>query len=288
MIYSMTGFARNDEQTRWGTLVWEVSSVNHRYLEAKFRLPESMHSLEPTLREKLRGLIQRGKVECRLIYQPADTIAPAVVVNKAMVVEINKAVNAINALLGTQQEASVAHLLAWPGVLQEQAKDENGLQHAALAAFTRVMADLVLARGREGEVMQQFVDTKLALIAVEVEKVRKRLPAVLVNQRERLLATLAQLTSELNTDRLEEEVLYCIQKMDVEEELSRLGSHVAEFKRVLTQGGVAGRRFDFLAQELNREANTLASKSMDPEMTLAAVEIKVLLEQIREQIQNVE
>ncbi|WP_207061626.1 YicC/YloC family endoribonuclease [Motiliproteus sp. SC1-56] len=288
MTRSMTAFARQQSEHPWGTLVWEVRSVNQRYLEPHLRLPESFRELEGGLRERLRKGLQRGKVECTLRFHPAEQGDEQLQVNLALVSQLRDAARQVNELLADPAPVSALEVLRWPGVLQERSPDTKAVHQAALALFDVALAELVENRQREGKELAQLIEQRLASITDIVAQVRSRLPEILARQRENLLTRLEEAKQELEPARLEQEMVLVAQKADVDEELDRLDTHVAEVSRVLKQSGAIGRRLDFLMQELNREANTLSSKSIVAETTQCAVELKVLIEQMREQIQNIE
>ena len=289
MPRSMTGFARREAKLPWGTLVWEIRSVNHRYLEPSFRLPEDFREIEPNLREAMRKALQRGKVEASLSVQWEQEGEAEMGVNLAKVAQLTKATQQINNLLGnTAAPVNALDILRWPGVLQKQELDREALHKAALELFDLAIEGLIEHRSREGAELQQLIINRLDSVSLQVADVRARMPEILAAQREKLQTKLATLQVELDPERLEQEIVLLAQKADVDEELDRLDTHVIEVKRSLKQTDSLGRRLDFLMQELNREANTLSSKSIVSETTQAAVELKVLIEQMREQIQNIE
>lgn len=289
MPRSMTGFARREAKLPWGTLVWEIRSVNHRYLEPSFRLPEDFREIEPHLRDAMRKTLQRGKVEASLSVQWEQEGESEMGVNLAKVAQLTKATQQINGLLGiSAAQVNALDILRWPGVLQKQELDREALHKAALELFDLAIEGLIEHRSREGAELQQLIINRLDSVSVQVADVRARMPEILTAQREKLQTKLATLQVELDPERLEQEIVLLAQKADVDEELDRLDTHVIEVKRSLKQTDSLGRRLDFLMQELNREANTLSSKSIVSETTQAAVELKVLIEQMREQIQNIE
>lgn len=289
MPRSMTGFARREAKLPWGTLVWEIRSVNHRYLEPSFRLPEDFREIEPHLRDAMRKALQRGKVEASLSVQWEQEGESEMGVNLAKVAQLTKATQQINGLLGiSAAQVNALDILRWPGVLQKQELDREALHKAALELFDLAIEGLIEHRSREGAELQQLIINRLDSVSVQVADVRARMPEILAAQREKLQTKLAALQVELDPERLEQEIVLLAQKADVDEELDRLDTHVLEVKRSLKQTDSLGRRLDFLMQELNREANTLSSKSIVSETTQAAVELKVLIEQMREQVQNIE
>ncbi|WP_062062817.1 YicC/YloC family endoribonuclease [Cellvibrio sp. OA-2007] len=289
MPRSMTGFARREAKLPWGTLVWEIRSVNHRYLEPSFRLPEDFREIEPHLRDAMRKALQRGKVEASLSVQWEQEGEAEMGVNLAKVAQLTKATQQINGLLGTAAApVNALDILRWPGVLQKQELDREALHKAALELFDLAIEGLIEHRSREGAELEQLIINRLDNVSVQVADVRARMPEILAAQREKLHVKLAALQIDLDPERLEQEIVLLAHKADVDEELDRLDTHVIEVKRSLKQTDSLGRRLDFLMQELNREANTLSSKSIVSETTQAAVELKVLIEQMREQIQNIE
>lgn len=289
MPRSMTGFARREAKLPWGTVIWEIRSVNHRYLEPGFRLPEDFREIEPALRELIRKTLQRGKVEVSLYVQLEQENEAELGVNLQRVVQLSKAAQQIHEQLGDKAAAiNPLELLKWPGVIQKQEVDREAQQAAVLDLFQGALTGLVEHRTREGAELEQLILQRLDAVSAQVVAVRARLPEILQAQREKLQQKIAALGVELDQERLEQEVVLLAQKADVAEELDRLDTHVIEVKRSLKQTDSLGRRLDFLMQELNREANTLSSKAIVSDTTQAAVELKVLIEQMREQIQNIE
>jgi len=289
MPRSMTGFARREAKLPWGTLVWEIRSVNHRYLEPSFRLPEDFREIEPHLRDAMRKTLQRGKVEASLSVQWEQEGESELGINLNKVAQLTKAAQQINGLLGAiAAPVNALDILRWPGVIQKQELDREQMHKAALDLFDLALEGLIEHRSREGAELQQLIINRLDSVSIQVINVRARMPEILAAQREKLQTKLAALQVELEPERLEQEIVLLAQKADVDEELDRLDTHVLEVKRSLKQTDSLGRRLDFLMQELNREANTLSSKSIVSETTQAAVELKVLIEQMREQVQNIE
>lgn len=289
MPRSMTGFARREAKLPWGTLVWEIRSVNHRYLEPSFRLPEDFREIEPYLRDAMRKALQRGKVEASLSVQWEQEGESDLGINLNKIAQLTKAAQQINGLLGSiAAPVNALDILRWPGVIQKQELDREQMHKAALELFDLALEGLIEHRSREGAELQQLIINRLDSVSAQVVNVRARMPEILAAQREKLQTKLAALQIELEPERLEQEIVLLAQKADVDEELDRLDTHVLEVKRSLKQTDSLGRRLDFLMQELNREANTLSSKSIVSETTQAAVELKVLIEQMREQIQNIE
>ena len=289
MPRSMTGFARREAKLPWGTLVWEIRSVNHRYLEPSFRLPEDFREIEPNLRDAMRKALQRGKVEASLSVHWEQEGESDLGINLDKIAQLTKAAQQINGLLGAvAAPVNALDILRWPGVIQKQELDREDMHKAALELFESALEGLIEHRAREGAELEQLIINRLDSVSAQVVNVRARMPEILAAQREKLQIKLAALQVDLDPERLEQEIVLLAQKADVDEELDRLDTHVIEVKRSLKQTDSPGRRLDFLMQELNREANTLSSKSVVSETTQAAVELKVLIEQMREQVQNIE
>lgn len=288
MTFSMTAFSRQQQEQEWGSLTWEIRSVNHRYLEANVRLPESFRALENAVREAVRKRLTRGKVECQLRFQSEASVSTELHLNRPLIQQLVQANVEIEQITGTSSSLSNMEVLRWPGVIEEQDFDRTSIEEHALTLFTAALDDLVATREREGAELQGFITQRIDSIREIVVSVREKMPEILAKQKKALLGRLHDLQAELEPTRLEQEVSLLAQKADVEEELDRLDSHLNEVARVLNAKGQKGRRLDFLMQELNREANTLSSKSIVVETTLSAVELKVLIEQMREQIQNIE
>jgi uncharacterized protein (TIGR00255 family) len=268
--------------------VWEIRSVNHRYLEPSFKLPESLRALETQLREKLRKQLSRGKIECGLRIQYQGTDSSKLQINQHLARELISAAESIKQLMDKPAAIDPLEILQWPGVISESEIDSDLIQQQAMALFQTSLEQLIHSREREGSELKQFIEQRLESIETITRAIRIQLPDILAAQKQKLLNRLQELKAELNEDRLEQELVILAQKADVDEELDRLQTHVGEVRRVLAQGQACGRRLDFLMQELNREANTLSSKSIVSDTTQASVELKVLIEQMREQIQNIE
>ena len=288
MTRSMTAFARQQSEHTWGTLIWEVRSVNHRYLEPLLRLPESFRELEGSLRDTLRKRLQRGKVDCTLRFSPSEQKDAQLSVNLELATQLRDAAQQVTNLLADPAPLDPLEVLRWPGVLAETKVDMKAVQREALTLFDQAIAELIDNRQREGVELEQLINQRLNAISDVVVQVRSKLPEILAKQKENILDRLEEARVELDPNRVEQELVLLAQKADVDEELDRLDTHVTEVQRVLKQKGPIGRRLDFLMQELNREANTLSSKSVVAETTQCAVELKVLIEQMREQIQNIE
>lgn len=287
MIHSMTAFARVEKRLDEATLIWELKSVNHRYLEVSPRLPDAFRDLEGPLREQCRKALGRGKVEVGLRYQLKGGDG-SLTLNEELVQQLAVAVRRVGDIMLHPAPVDVAEILRFPGVLQGMESDLSGLSKAALTLLDEGLKSLAEARAREGEILAGLLEERLDGVLVQVERVRAALPSILDNLRDKLKKRVEEVIASPDPQRLEQEIVILAQKMDVAEELDRLIAHVGEVRRSLKDGGQIGRRLDFLMQELNREANTLGSKSVDTETTQAAVELKVLIEQMREQVQNIE
>lgn len=272
----------------WGSLTWEIRSVNHRYLETSVRLPESFRALENSVRETVRKRLNRGKVECQLRFQSEGKVSTALHLNRGLIHKLIEANVEIEQLTGASTKLGSMEVLRWPGVIQDQDFDTSTIEKQAMELFSDALDDLIATREREGSELKGFLEKRIQSVRDIVASVRVKMPDILNRQKQTLLDRVRDLKAEIEPTRLEQEISLLAQKADVEEELDRLNSHLNEVERVINTTGQKGRRLDFLMQELNREANTLSSKSIVTETTLNAVELKVLIEQMREQIQNVE
>lgn len=288
MLCSMTGFARVESTCEQGSLAWELRSVNHRYLEINFRLPEEMRRLETQLRKHLQSKLARGKVDCVLRYQLADTQTAVLELNEPLLESLVQQITQANNRLSEYQPAKAMDILAWPGVVRIAQTDMEGFRTVCLELFERTIDQLVEMRSTEGQRIAMMLRERCTEIDSIVKKVRHRHPQVLTAIREKLQQRIEELVIEVDQNRLEQELVYVSQKLDVAEELDRLESHLSEMTTIFDRKGANGRRLDFLMQEFNREANTLGSKSADVDTTQASVDLKVLIEQMREQVQNVE
>ncbi len=288
MPRSMTGFARQEVQHSWGSLSCEVRSVNHRYLEPSIRLPESLRSIEPNLREQLRKKLSRGKVEATIYLKTESKEDAQLGLNQSLSNKIIELAETVQNQLQKPAELDAIDILRWPGVIQTAEIDSDTLNKATLELFNQTLKQLIANREREGEELAQLVEARLVGIGEAVVKVRENMPALLEQQQQKLRAKLDTLKVEVDEERFSQEAVYIAQKSDVAEELDRLEAHIVEVRHTVKQGGPIGRRLDFLMQELNREANTLSSKSLSSDTTQSAVDVKVLIEQMREQIQNIE
>jgi uncharacterized protein (TIGR00255 family) len=288
MIASMTGFARREISGPWGTLVCELRSVNHRFLEAGFRLPDELRATEAELRARLARQLRRGKVDCTLQFRRLHGAAGPLEIDAAALERLLAAVVVVTRSLREPATVSALDVLRWPGVVREDSANSEELLAAAFTVFAATLEELSAARAREGARLGEVLEQRCTGLEALVADVRARLPEVQAHVRARLETRLAELTTSVDLGRLEQELALLLQRLDVEEELDRLRGHVEEVRRVIGGSEPAGRRLDFLMQELNREANTLSSKSQDLETTRAAVDMKVLIEQMREQVQNAE
>ena len=287
MIRSMTGFARRERQYPWGLLAWELKTVNHRYLEISCRLPEEFRAAEADFRQAISAAVRRGKVECSLHFRPAAA-AGALELDAEVLAALTQRARELAAQAGPAARIEVLDLLRWPGVVRDQTRDSAALIAAAQALLGEAIIDLARFRDSEGGRLREALDQRCAGLTEFAARVSDRLPEVRAKMRAKLLDRIAQLTADVDHDRLEQELAILAQRLDVDEELDRLRGHVTEVRKAFTGDEPAGRRLDFLMQELNREANTLSSKSLDIETTRAALDMKVLIEQMREQVQNVE
>lgn len=288
MIRSMTAFARQETQGEWGSLTCEIRTVNHRYLEPSFRLPETLRELENGFREHLRKTLGRGKVDVGMRLQSSDTADAGMVINERLADSVNDAINHVNRMLDNPAHISAIDVLRWPGMLEREEPDLTPVKAAADELFRRAVENLVQVREREGERLRPLFEERLDAMAELVDQVRRRMPQLLETQADMLRQRFRAASVELEPDRLSQEMVMLAQKSDVAEELDRLDAHLGEIRDTLQRNDAIGRRLDFLMQELNREANTLSSKSIDAGLTRTAVDMKVYIEQMREQVQNLE
>lgn len=288
MTRSMTAFTRQQSEHAWGTLIWEIRSVNHRYLEPSFRLPDTFRQLETALRDQLRQVIQRGKVDAQLKFVAHGDSHGSIHLDHETMAQLHKAATHINQIFPESNPVSAIDILRWPGVIIEKEQDTKSIETETLKLFDLALKTLQEQREREGEQLDILIVDRLARISNIVADIRKDLPRILEAQADRLRTQFADLKLEVDQTRVEQEIVLLTQKADIHEELDRLDTHVKEVKHNLKQQGQIGRRLDFLMQELNREANTLCSKAIVTATTMGAVDLKVLIEQMREQIQNIE
>jgi uncharacterized protein (TIGR00255 family) len=287
MIRSMTGFARRERQYPWGLLAWELKTVNHRFLEVGCRLPEEFRVGEAEFRQAIAAAVRRGKIECSLHFRPA-VVAGALEVDAELLDSLTQRAQQIAARAGAAARIDALDLLRWPGVIRDTSRDHAPMIAAAHGLLAEALAELARFRDSEGGRLQDGLEQRCAGLVEFAARVTERLPEVRARMRTKLLERIAQLVSDVDHERLEQELAILAQRLDVDEEIDRLRGHVAEVRKTFGGQEPAGRRLDFLMQELNREANTLSSKSQDIETTRAAVDMKVLIEQMREQVQNIE
>ena len=288
MIISMTGFAAAAAELPGASLAVELRSVNHRFLDVSLRLPDEVRTIEPTVRETLAGSLRRGKVDCRVSLNRTQANASGLAVDEAAVGKLAAAAAEVARIVPDAAPLTVNEVLRWPGVLAEPTVEPAELSTRALALVDEAVRELAAARRREGAKTAAVLEQCCAGIEAQVARVAPRVPAIHAAYNDKLATRLREAGLEPNEDRLKQELALFATKVDVAEELARLTAHVSEVRRVIQAGGSAGKRLDFLAQELHREANTMGSKSVDAEMSQAALELKVLIEQMREQVQNVE
>jgi uncharacterized protein (TIGR00255 family) len=287
MIHSMTAFSRFEVKGDWGNAVWEIRSVNQRFLETYFRLPEQFRSIEPVLRERFRKQLNRGKVECSLRFNANASEKNNLSLNKGLAEQLLQHASWINEQTLNSQ-LNPLEIMRWPGVMEAEEADMTTIQKEILVGFEQALTDFIDARASEGENLKALIEQRLEGIVEQSNKVKAFMPEVIAWQRKRITDKFTDAKIELDSSRVEQELVLLAQKMDVDEEIDRLFSHVKETKSILKKGGAQGRRLDFMMQEFNREANTLGSKSINSDITNAAVELKVLIEQMREQIANIE
>lgn len=288
MIHSMTGFARAEAREEWGELAWEVRSVNHRYLETVFRMPEEWRTLEARCRELAASRVRRGKLDCTMRFRRLISGRHPLKMDTSLVAQIIRLCNEAGAGLDNPAAPSALQIMQWPGVVKEPQLEMDSVTEPVLELLTLALDELAAMRASEGERLQGLLLRRCDDIQVTVRNIRRHRPEVMDNIRDKLNQRLRELTEKPDWDRLEQELVLQAQKLDVDEELDRLESHLAEVRDVLQRNEPIGRRLDFLMQELNREANTLGSKSFHVETTRASVDLKVLIEQMREQVQNIE
>ncbi|AIU86835.1 MULTISPECIES: YicC/YloC family endoribonuclease [Pectobacterium] len=287
MIRSMTAYARREIKGNWGSAAWELRSVNQRYLETYLRLPEQFRSLEPVARERIRARLTRGKIECNLRFELDPSAQSALILNEKLAKQLVNAANWVK-MQSDEGEINPVDILRWPGVMSAEEQDLDAISAELLVALEGALDDFIAARESEGDALKGMIEQRLAGVSAEVVKVRAQMPNILLWQRERLQSKLEDAQVQLENNRLEQELVLMAQRVDVAEELDRLDAHVKETYKILKKEEAVGRRLDFMMQEFNRESNTLASKSINADVTASAIELKVLIEQMREQIQNIE
>jgi len=284
----MTGFASLERQLTNGVLVVELRSVNHRYLELHMKLDENLRSFEPVVREMISATLGRGKVECRMSLVQRGAADKALSLDEEILTNLSEVATQIQQRFPTSQALSVAEILHWPGVVQNEHGDNAQLGEDIKSALKQILEDMTSSRAREGEKMKALILERLVDAEQIVATVKPLLPMQVKAYQEKLTAKLQEALKSVDEDRVRQELVLFAQKIDVDEELTRLIAHVSEVKRILDADQAAGKRLDFLMQELNREANTLGSKSVSTEVSQASMSLKVLIEQMREQIQNIE
>ncbi|WP_447867510.1 YicC/YloC family endoribonuclease [Rahnella bonaserana] len=287
MIRSMTAYARREIKGDWGSAAWELRSVNQRYLETYIRLPEQFRSLEPVVRERIRARLTRGKVECNLRFDLDPGAQSTLQLNEKLAKQLVEAAQWVK-MQSDEGEINPLEVLRWPGVMLAEEQDLDAISNELLLALETALDDFISARESEGAALKAMIEQRLDGVSAEVIKVRAQMPNILQWQRERLVSKLEDAQVQLENTRLEQELVLMAQRVDVAEELDRLEAHVKETHKIMKKEEAVGRRLDFMMQEFNRESNTLASKSINADVTTSAIELKVLIEQMREQIQNIE
>lgn len=288
MTHSMTAFARVQTQSDTTLVCWEIKAVNHRYLEASFRMPESVRFLETNLRDCLRGKVSRGKIESQLKLTRLGDSSASLTLNQRLIKNLLTVSEQLAEDFSLANDLTTSNILAWPGILEENDDSIEQLKPLIESSFQQAICELLSARLNEGEALKRFVKSRLDLLKQELQSVRAMTEEMRQETQEKLLTKLRHLPLSVNDNRLEQEIALLLTRLDVSEELDRLQSHMDEVQKALETNKPVGRRLDFLMQELNREANTLSSKSDSAKLTQHAVEMKVLIEQMREQIQNIE
>ena len=288
MIFSMTGFAALERETASGILIIELRSVNHRYLELQLKLDDSVRSFEPLVRELVAAKLGRGKVECRMSLMPRANQAKQAHLDKAVLQQLAHMASTVQQHFPQSPPLGVADILRWPGVLMSDSTNHEALAEEIQASLTQALQDMADSRSREGAKLKALILERLAEMEQQVAQVKPLLPLQIKAYQERLTAKFQETMKNVDEDRIGQELILFAQRIDVDEELTRLTAHMSEVKRILDSSGAAGKRLDFLMQELNREANTLGSKSVSTEVTQVSMALKVLIEQMREQIQNIE
>lgn len=287
MIRSMTAFAQREIKSTWGTAIWELRSVNQRYFEIHILLPEQFRSLELIIRNRICQRLTRGKVECTLRFDVNSSAQSALIFNKKLIKQLVEAAQWVK-MQSDEGEIDPLAILNWPGVMTAAEQDLDAISVNLLAKLDDTLADLISVRETEGSALKAIIEQRLAGVSIEVAKVRQQMPEILLWQRERLLSKLEEIQVQLESNRMTQELVMLAQRIDVAEELDRLDEHVKETYQILTRKEAVGRRLDFMMQEFNRESNSLASKSINASVTASAIELKILIEQMREQIQNIE
>ena len=288
MIRSMTAFARGESQQKYGRLVWEIRSVNHRYLEVTTRMPDDFRALEPQIKKEISAVLNRGKVECNLRFSSSSETGDEITVNEALVKKLVNASRIVDGLLYSPSPVNSMDVLRWPGVIAGAELEIEAARKQAVELLKTTLSDLVAMREGEGDKIRKMIEQRCDTVNNVIKLVRAEIPEIIKRRREKLKKHLEDLNVEADSARLEQELAIQIQKLDVDEEMDRLDAHLEEVQRLVNAKEPVGRRLDFLLQELNREANTLGSKSVDVGTSKASVDLKVSIEQMREQIQNIE
>ncbi|MFA6409282.1 MAG: YicC/YloC family endoribonuclease [Gammaproteobacteria bacterium] len=287
-IHSMTAFARLSEHSAFGTLTWEIRAVNHRYLDLNIRIPDRFGFLEQNAREILRQQLQRGRIDCYLRYQADQKSNAELTVDENLVEGVIKTLNSISKKISTPTSIDPVSILNLPHVLQEKEVNEEEFSLQASLLLKKTVHELAKSREREGKALRLVLERSLGLVEQEISRIRENFPLAVSNEKQRIVEKLAEIKTELDSSRFEQEMIFFAHKIDILEEIDRLTIHTQDFQRILEEGGSVGKRLDFLLQEMHRETNTMASKSTSVAITQATIELKVLLEQMREQIQNLE
>jgi uncharacterized protein (TIGR00255 family) len=288
MIYSMTGYASGQRELSHGVLSVELRAVNHRFLDLTLRLPEEFRALEGAIREKLSGRLNRGKLECRLNFNSRDNVNTQLRLNNALVSELLRLADQVKEHQASAGDLRMAEILRWPGVIESDALPTELLQATALEVLDSVLEDFLASRAREGGKLAEILLERVAAMDTLIAGVKPLIPQIVVDYEAKLTQRFVEALGSSDDDRIRQEMVMFAQKVDILEEIDRLQTHLAELRRILQKGGNAGKRLDFLMQELNREANTLGSKSVSVETSKVSMELKVLIEQMREQVQNIE
>ena len=288
MIRSMTAFARQEITETWGVLTMELRSVNHRYLEISLRLPEELRALETKLREGIQQRLNRGKVDCSVRFARHEAGADDINLDEQLIAKLSTACQQIENQFTQTRPVSALEVMRWPGVLQTPEVEADVLNETAMKLLDASLTELIQVREREGQKLKEIIVQRCDGMSEIVKQVSVLIPEIKQSWRDRLMSRLDEIKGEMDSARVEQEMVFMAQKLDVDEEIDRLNTHLDEVKRVLEQKKPVGRRLDFLMQELNREANTLGSKSSDARTGSASVDLKVLIEQMREQVQNIE
>ena len=288
MIHSMTGYATLTQVTPQGTLSLELRAVNNRYLDVQLRLPDDFRSLEPSMREIITQKLHRGKVECRLNFTPQDSIANPQGINTELLQQLQQLDRTVKSVFPEAQSLPVATILNWPGMLGSETVPMNELRDDAMSLLHTTLEAFLTSRNREGEKLKAILLERLQQIRAQLKLAHPRIPGLISAFEEKLKARVQEALDNFDEDRIRQEIILFASKIDIDEELSRLHTHLDEVEHILNKGGAVGKRLDFLMQELNREANTVGSKSIDVEISKISMSLKVLIEQMREQVQNIE